>query len=207
MFVRFNQQPTSWSSLAGTGPGAYGRSYNSLLHRSAWNRLRLRWTRTSLDSPTTPRLLEPWQLLQASPTSRARGQSPTSQYRGIPTNINRPIFPIPAGDSTPIPVRCMPQMQQPSIYAAPPPTRCPRQYFSAVASDRRCQPQPKHGRYFGFVPQHLHLQPPSNRTRRSFADRHCSHQCRPEVLRQRLPRLFISNPIQQHSTKRRPTSG
>ena len=28
LLVRFNQQPTSWSSPAGTSPGAYGRSYN-----------------------------------------------------------------------------------------------------------------------------------------------------------------------------------
>ena len=57
----------------------------------------------------------------------------------------------------------------------------------------------------GFVPQQLHLQPPSNRTQRSFADRQCSHQHRPEVPRQRLLRLFIDNPKQQHSTKRGPT--
>ena len=74
---------------------------------------------------------------------RARGQSPTSHHQGIPTNINRPISLIPAGDSTPIPVRGMPQTQQPSTLAAPPPTRSPRQCFSAVASDRRCRP-PSH---------------------------------------------------------------
>ena len=46
-------------------------------------------------------------------------------------------------DSTPIPVRGMPQTQQPSTHVAPPPTRSPRQCFSAVASDRRCRP-PSH---------------------------------------------------------------
>ena len=78
------------------------------IHRSAWNRLRLRWTRTSLDTPTTPRLLEPWQLLHALPTPRTRGQPPTSHHRGIPININRlnvpvslpatlPLYPYEAG--------------------------------------------------------------------------------------------------------------
>ena len=40
-----------------------------------------------------------------------------------------------------------------------------------------------------------------------FADRQCSYQRRLEVLRQRLPKLFIGNPKLQHSTKRRPTPG
>ena len=34
----------------------------------------------------------------------------------------------------------MPRTQQPSTHAAPPPTRSPRHFFSAVASDRRCRP-------------------------------------------------------------------
>ena len=42
----------------------------------------------------------------------------------------------------------------------------------------------------------------TRRTQRSFADRQYSHQRRPEVPGQRLPRLVISNPKQQHSTKR-----
>ena len=46
---------------------------------------------------------------------------------------------IPAGDFTLIPVRGMPQTQQPSTHAAPPPTRSPRQCLSVFASDRRSQ--------------------------------------------------------------------
>ena len=69
--------------------------------------------------------------------------TPTSHHQGIPTNINRSISLIPAGDFTPKPVRGMPQTQQPSTYAALPPTRGPRQCFSVVASDRRCR-SPSH---------------------------------------------------------------
>ena len=54
-----------------------------------------------------------------------------------------PFFLIPAGDSTHIPARGMPQTQQPSTHAAPPPTRSPRQCSSAVDSDQRSRP-PSH---------------------------------------------------------------
>ena len=117
-----------------------------------------------------------------------------------------PHFPfISDGDCTPIPVRGMPQTQeqtqQPSTYAALPPIRSSRKCFSAVAPDRRSRP-PSHP---------WEILRGSFRSRsiysRSFADRQCSHQRHPEVLRQRLPRVFIGNPKQQHSTKRRPTPG
>ena len=79
---------------------------------------------------------------------------------------------MPAGDSTTIPVRGMPQTQRLSTHAAPPPTRSPRQCFSAVAS-ARCSRPLSHPREilrdsFRSRPPTAaaHLQPPPTYSRR-----------------------------------------
>ena len=160
------------------------------------------------------RLLKPWQLLHASPTPRTHGQFPTSHYRGIPININRPNFPLSLPTTLSLyPYEAchrfssLPHMRlrlQPAVLG-----NVSQLLLQTDAPD----PHLTHGRYFGVrsvvvPPTATTFQPhPSSKgkRKRSFADRQCSHQRHPEVLRQRFPRLFINSPKQQHSTKRRPT--
>ena len=116
-FVRFNQQLTSRSSSAKTGVGAYGKTLTPTspslgpptppLDTDTDGHPNYCASPTGASSTTTRR-----QLLHASPTRRACGQSPTSHHRGTPTNIDRrtlrqrpepvdrPISPVPSGDST-----------------------------------------------------------------------------------------------------------
>ena len=123
---RSPRQYTFWNCLHlhwYWGPGNCCKPANAPSHRPQRLREVLQPTPKSLslepptppldtNIPTTPRLLEPWQLLHALQRSVPVDNPPTSHHRGIPTIINRPVFLIPAGDSTSIPVRGMPQTQQ-----------------------------------------------------------------------------------------------
>ena len=135
-------------------------------------------------------VMYPWTIPYAAPPGHTYQQQPP-QF----------LF-ILAGDSNPIPVRGMPQTQQPSTHAAPPPT-CSPMFLSCCSRPTLPTPISPMGGTSGFVPQPPHLQPPpSNRThpsskgkrKRSFADHQYIHQRHPEVLRQPFPRIFIGNP-------------
>ena len=136
---------------AGTGAPATAVSFaNAPSHRPRRLRevLQLFPTSLSLELSTLP--LDTAGHLNHAPSPRALAT--TARFANAPYPLTIPhVAPpgytyqhqplqccfIPAGDSIPIPVRGMPQTQQPSTQAAPLPTRSPRQCFSAVASDRR----------------------------------------------------------------------
>ena len=162
---RSPRQYTFWNCLHlhwYWGPGNCFKPANAPPHRPRrlWEVLQLTPTPLSLEPPTPPLdtgtaghpnnaqstgALEtiarfanapcPWTIPHVAP--------PGYTYQHQPPHVSFVLL----GDSTPIPVRGMPQTreqaQQPSTNAAPPPTRWPRQCFSAVASDRRCRP-PSH---------------------------------------------------------------
>ena len=130
------------------GPGNCCKPGNAPPHRPRRIRevLRLTPTPLSLEPPTPPLDMDtaghpnnasstgalatiarfanapyPWTIPDVAP--------PGHTYQHQPPQFSC----IPAGDSTLIPLRGMPQTQQPYTHAAPPPTRSPRQRFSAVA--------------------------------------------------------------------------
>ena len=109
----------------------------------------------------------------------------------------------------------MPQTQLSFTHAAPPQSAVLGNASQLLLQTDAPDPHLTHGRYFevrfaAAPPTATAFKPrPSlkGKRKRSFPDHQCSHQRHPEVLRQRFPRLFIGNPKQQHSTKRRPTPG
>ena len=176
---RSPRQYTVWNCLhlrGYWGPSDCCKPANTPSHRPRRLRedLQLTPTSLSLEPPTTPlstdtarhpnhapstgllatiaraNTLYPWTIPHVAP--------PGHTYQYQPPQFSF----IPAGDSTHILVRGMPQTQQPSTHAAPHRTRIPRQYFSAVASDLT------HGRYFGVRST---AAPPAFRTRSTYSRR------------------------------------
>ena len=166
-FSRSPRQYTFWNCLHPRwywGLGNCCKPANAPSHRPRQLRevLQLSPTSLSLKSPTPPLDTDTAGHPNHAPSTRALKTIARFVQRPVPVD-NPPRRPpgyicqhqppqssfIPAGDSTPIPVRGMPQTQQPSTHAAPPPTHCARQCLSAVTSDRRSRPHITHVGYFG----------------------------------------------------------
>ena len=155
---RSPRQYTFWNCLHPRwywGPGNCCKPANASSHRPRRLREVLQLTPTSLSlEPLTPRLdTDTAEHPNHAPSTGTLASIARFTNAPYPSTIHHVAPPwytyqhqppqfsfMPAGDSTPIPVRGMPQTQRPSTHAAPPPTRSPKQCFSAVASGRRSQP-------------------------------------------------------------------
>ena len=195
------------------GPGNWCKPANVPLHRPQHLREVLQLTPTSLS------LEPPMPPLDMDTAGHPNHALSTGALETIARFANAPypwttLYPH-AGDFTPVPVRGMPQTQLFSTHAGPPQSADLGNASQLLLQIDAPDPHLTHGRYFEVrsaaappTATAFKLHPSlKGKRKRSFTDHQWSYQRHPEVLRQRFPRLFIGNPKQQHSTKRRLTPG